>query len=248
MLKALCGSVLIYSITSLLNVANAEDPGKPTVTLPIKPFVAEYNILHKSDSVGKGIRQLKYLEDGNFEFSYNTQINWLIFSDTREEASTVSFDGKKLIPLQYVFKREGTGSDKKEHWLYNIENNHAINASKEKKLDYYLDLPDGIQDKLSYHLQHRINLIHNLQSKEFDYSVISNSGEVRNYAYSYDGTEDVSLPYGVVKTVKFKRVKNKRTTIIWFAPELNYLLVKLYQKKGSFEQFEAQLMSVKESD
>ncbi len=248
MLKALSGSVLVYSITCLLNVANAVDSAQPAATLPIKPFIAEYNILHKATPVGKGIRQLKYLDDGNFEFSYNTQIDWLIFSDTREEASTLGFDGKNLIPSQYVFKREGTGSDKKEHWLYNIENNHVINASKKKNIEYYLDLPDGIQDKLSYHLQHRINLINGLKLEEFDYSVISTSGKVRNYAYKYDGEEDVMLPYGLVKTVKFKRVKKKRTTIIWFAPELNHLLVKIYQRKGSFEQFEAQLVSVKESD
>jgi len=248
MLKALCGSVLLYSTTCLLNVANAETSDKATVTIPIKPFTAEYNIIHKSDPVGKGIRQLKHLENGDYEFSYNTQIDWLIFSDKREEASTVSFDGNKLIPSQYVFQREGTGSDKKEHWLYNVENNHVINASKKKQIEYFIDLPDGIQDKLSYHLQHRINLINNLQSNAADYSVISTSGKVRNYAYTYDGEEDVMLPYGLVKTVKFKRVKKKRTTIIWFAPELNYLLVKLYQKKGSFEQFEAQLVSVKESN
>jgi hypothetical protein len=248
MLKALCGSVLFYSITCLLNVANAENSAKTTVTIPIKPFIAEYNILHKANPVGKGIRQLKHLEDGNYEFSYNTQIDWLIFSDTREEASTVDYDGVNLIPSQYVFKRKGTGSDKKEHWLYNIENNHVINASKKKNIEYFIDLPDAIQDKLSYHLQHRINLINKLPSKESNYSVITTSGKVRNYAYKYDGEEDVMLPYGLVKTVKFKRVKNKRTTIIWFAPQLNYLLVKLYQKKGSFEQFEAQLVSVKESD
>ena len=54
------------------------------------------------------------------------------------------------------------------------------------------------------------------------------------------------LPYGLVKTVKFKRevVEKKRITYAWFAPELDYLLVKLYQIKGDVEQFEAQLESV----
>jgi len=248
MLKALCGSAILCSIISIANLANADDSAKNIAKLPIKPFIAEYNIIHKADPVGKGIRQLKHLENGEYEFSYNTQIDWLIFSDTREEASTVSYDGKNLIPSQYDFKREGTGKDKKQKWLYNIPNNHVIDASKAKTKELYIDLPEGIQDKLSYHLQHRVNLINNPQQKDSSFSVISTSGKVKNYTYKYDGEEDVMLPYGLVKTVRFKRVKNKRTTMIWFAPELNYLLVKLYQKKGSFEQFEAQLVSVKVTD
>ena len=54
------------------------------------------------------------------------------------------------------------------------------------------------------------------------------------------------LPYGLVKTIRLKRevVEKKRVTYAWFAPELNYLLVKLNQTKGDVEQFEAQLKSV----
>ena len=54
------------------------------------------------------------------------------------------------------------------------------------------------------------------------------------------------LPYGLIKTVKFKReiVNKKRITYAWFAPELDFLLVKLYQIKGGVEQFEAQLTAV----
>ena len=56
------------------------------------------------------------------------------------------------------------------------------------------------------------------------------------------------LPYGLVKAIRLKRevVDKKRVTYAWFAPELNYLLVKLYQVKGGVEQFEAQLTSITE--
>ena len=54
------------------------------------------------------------------------------------------------------------------------------------------------------------------------------------------------LPYGLVKTIRLKRevIEKKRVTYAWFAPELDYLLVKLHQIKGDVEQFEAQLQSV----
>jgi len=53
-----------------------------------------------------------------------------------------------------------------------------------------------------------------------------------------------------VKTIRLKRevIEKKRVTYAWFAPELNYLLVKLNQTKGDVEQFEAQLKSVANSN
>ena len=54
------------------------------------------------------------------------------------------------------------------------------------------------------------------------------------------------LPYGLIKTIRLKRevIEKKRITYAWFAPELNYLLVKLYQTKAGVEQFEAQLTAL----
>jgi len=78
------------------------------------------------------------------------------------------------------------------------------------------------------------------------YPVINTSGSIKEYDYQYDGEEELILPYGLIKTIRFKReVKEKeRITYAWFAPELDYLLVKLYQMKGRTEQFEAQLSSL----
>ncbi len=69
---------------------------------------------------------------------------------------------------------------------------------------------------------------------------------MKDYTYQYDGEEELILPYGLVKTVRYKReIKaKKRITYTWFAPELNYLLVKLYQIKAGNEQFEAQLSNL----
>ena len=105
---------------------------------------------------------------------------------------------------------------------------------------------DGLLDKLSYHLQNRIDLINNPNQKRFVYPVISTKGSVKNYEYLYDGEEELILPYGLVKTIRLKReiTEKKRVTYAWFAPDLNYLLVKLYQVKAGAEQFEAQLSSL----
>jgi len=230
--------------------ASSAQPALQTTKSPslsedlIAPFEATYSILHKSKEVGTAIRKLEKLTDNNYRYSYTTDIEWLIFDDKRTEESLVSIKNNYVIPQHYKYAREGTGRDKFYEWSYNVADNSATNLKKNETIT--LEFPENIQDSLSYHLQHRLNLIKNPEQKDFLYSVIKSSGSLREYAYEYDGEEEVMLPYGLINTIKLKReVKDKkRVTYAWFAPELDYLLVRLYQIKNGTQQFEAQLMVI----
>jgi len=210
----------------------------------IKPFTAKYTIIRKSDPVGTAVRQLKYLEDNKALYSYKTDIQWFIFTDNRSESSTISLKNNQVTPLHYQYSREGTGRDKSYEWQYDVTKNKTTDLKKKQTFD--IVFPTNIQDKLSYHFQHRLNLKQNPSQKHFVYPVIGTSGSIKNYVYQYDGEEELMLPYGTVQAIRLKRevVEKKRITYAWFAPELDYLLVKLYQAKGGVEQFEAQLDSV----
>jgi hypothetical protein len=228
-----------------VNQAQHQAPSIEKEKRTIPAFSANYTLLHKSDPVGKALRELIYLDDGQAVYHYETDIEWLIFSDARSETSTLSIDNGQVTPLHYIYKREGTGRDKNYEWRYQLQDKTATNVKKNESIT--LDDTNGLQDKLSYHLQNRLNLINNPEQKSFVYPVISTSGSVKDYTYIYDGEEELMLPYGLVKAIRLKREtpKKKRITYAWFAPELNYLLVKLYQVKAGTEQFEAQLSSVK---
>ncbi|WP_440875937.1 DUF3108 domain-containing protein [Thalassotalea sp. PLHSN55] len=233
---------LTLATISYANYANAQQSSPH-----IKPFTATYTIIHKSDPVGTGVRQLKYLADNQAEYSYHSDIKWLIFSDQRQETSRVNLVNSSVTPVEYKYAREGTGRDKHYHWTFDVANNSAEDLGRNKKRD--IEFPSDIQDKLSYHLQHRLSLIATPTQKTFTYPVISTSGKIKDYTYQYDGEEELMLPYGLVKTIRFKRevTEKKRITYAWFAPELNYLLVKLYQMKSGVEQLEAQLAKLEEN-
>jgi len=253
MLKAFNSLTLITCFISSLSLAKSAENSP---TLLVKPFTAKYSVIHKSDPVGTATRKLKVLENGTIEYSYHNYIEWLIFSDDRQETSILTLNQDKVVPLSYQYKREGTGRDKFYHWSYDSKNATAHNIKEDRTID--VDFSNNLQDKLSYHLQHRINLINSYQAAKdnkvaafnkqstFSYPVISTSGSIKNYIYQYDGEEELILPYGLIKTVKFKReiIEKKRVTYAWFAPELDFLLVKLYQVKGGVEQFEAQLTTL----
>ena len=212
----------------------------------IPPYRATYTLLHKSDPVGTAIRQLSYLDDNKIKYHYETDISWLIFSDKRSETAIIKIENKQVIPLSYDYKREGTGRDKYYQWQYDLAGKTATDVKNNKKIT--LDFTDGLLDKLSYHLQNRIDLINSPEQKRFVYPVISTRGSIKNYQYLYDGEEELILPFGLVKTIRLKRevLEKKRITYVWFAPELNYLMVKLYQVKAGAEQFEAQLSELEQ--
>lgn len=245
----ICLSVSLFSPPSLAETsqlpANKQTQAKKAMTPVVIPsYRATYTLLHKSDPVGIATRELTHLENNKIKYHYETDITWLIFSDKRSETAIVSVENNQVTPLRYAYFREGTGRDKSYQWQYDLAEKKAIDLNNDKTIT--LDFPEGLLDKLSYHLQNRLDLISNPDQKRFIYPVISAKGSIKNYEYQYDGEEELILPYGLVKTIRLKReiIEKKRITYAWFAPELNYLLVKLYQVKAGVEQFEAQLSKV----
>lgn len=239
-MKLSINALLVTLLTTLSCAASSKAP------VVLKDFEAGYNILRKGDLIGTGSRTLTHLPNGDILYKYHTDLEYFIFSDTREEKSTLTIDNNIVSPKQYIFERTGTGPDKYLQWTFDKKQNSASYRKEKDENDFHeitIDFSKNLQDKLSYHLQQRLSLINNPQQKHFVHPVIQKSGNIKNYVYEYDGEEELTLPYGNIQTVRFKRevVEKKRITYAWFAPELNYLLVRLHQIKDGVEQLEARL-------
>ena len=208
----------------------------------IPAFEAKYKISRGKKDLGTGHRKLKYLDNHSAEFSYNTDMKWFILSDKRQELSKVKLEQQRVVPLEYSFQRSGTGPNKHYHWLFAKDQGVVKNQLKNEQLT--LDYSQAIQDPLSYHLQQRVNLLTQPTSTEFSYTTFSGKGNIKERSYQFDLEETITLPYGEIKTVRYKReVKRKRkVTYVWFAPELDYMLVKIQQIKNKDEEFKAELI------
>ena len=79
--------------------------------------------------------------------------------------------------------------------------------------------------------------------KEFNYHVINYRGQERDYHLKVMGTEQLTLPYGMLEGIKVEIVRQNSTreTFAWFSPQLNYQLVRLQQFKDDKEQGDIQL-------
>ena len=77
------------------------------------------------------------------------------------------------------------------------------------------------------------------------YDFVNYRGELRTYGVEVVAKESLSLPYGEFDTVKVKLIRDSKTreTFAWFAPSLNYTLVRLQQFKDGEEQGDIKLKS-----
>jgi len=57
--------------------------------------------------------------------------------------------------------------------------------------------------------------------------------EIRRYEYTLQGEETIKVPAGTFRTLKYLRNRpgSSRATLIWFAPDIDYLPVKITQLK-----------------
>merc|ERR1711974_337832 len=106
--------------------------------------------------------------------------------------------------------------------------------------NYSLEWDNEIENQI-----YRIDLPRKLASGETttDYYFINYRGQKRHYGIEVVGKEKLNLPYGQLDTIKVKLVRDSKTreTFAWFAPELDYNLVRLQQFKDGDEQGDIKL-------
>ncbi|MDQ9093797.1 DUF3108 domain-containing protein [Pseudoalteromonas haloplanktis] len=204
-------------------------------------FEANYDILRKGESHGQGVRTLKKLADNSYQVSYHSDIEWMIFSDSRKETSNFTYTDEKVTPVSYSMIRTGTGPDKE--YTLQFDNAKKQISSSESKYPLECQWTDQFQDSISYQVQVREEL--KMGKTSFSYPLVDKKGNCRDYNFEVVGTEMISLPIGNIEAIKVKRLydNDKRQALAWFAPEMDYMLVRMWKGEKGMEQFEVQLKS-----
>ena len=208
------------------------------ITVGFKPFMASYQILRSGKKHGEASRYLK--RDGiGYELGYSSKISWLVFKDERKERSRFVIEQGRIKPSHYLMQRSGTGPSRH----YELSLDWAQKQLKTEKTQVVKQVPwnDQWLDMLSFHGQIVLDI---QQGKtDFVYDVLNRHGENRSYKYKVTTEEWLSLPYGKVKAIRLERYGQgpDKQVYAWLAPELDYLLVRLWQSEDDVEQFDVQL-------
>jgi len=192
---------------------------------PLQPFLASYELDWDGpvSISGDTVRELKKTAQGEWQFqSKATSMFASIFEETN-----FKWGEQTLLPIHYTFKRSVFGKKRSAVIRFDWTNYQVTNDVENKP--WQMAITAGVQDKLSYQLLLQQELAKGKQ--EFSYSV-ADGGTLKEYKFKVIGEEKIQAPIGTYDAIRVQRVRdadNPRQTFIWFAPELDFQIIKLKQ-------------------
>ena len=227
-LKPVIGSLLILLLGN--TAARASEPG-------VAPFTLAYSFS------GSGVpfsisaeRTLKAIGNGQWEMQIRAKN---LLGEIRE---TTRFTWHECVPRSHYYGnyRRGLGREREAALVLDHNNGRATltrNGEFSRDFEIGRDTTDILSQTLALQCL--------LQRGGTGATTLDVASERRREPMTYQrlGEERVRTPAGRFNTVKLERVRDDdsgRRTLLWFAPELDYTLVKMIQENGD-DEYELEL-------
>lgn len=198
------------------------------------PFTATYQAEIKGFSV-TAQRSLSVRKDGLLELSFSARS---LFAQIDESSRFNWLEGGQLQPQHYEYHRTGLGRDRHAKLSFDWPALTVTNDVQDKA--WKMPLPAQAQDKLSYQLQLRHDLINQRTDMQYE---VADGGKLKTYGFELLGNEVLSTPLGSFNTVKVKRFRSHsdRQTIIWLAPDWDHLIIRIQHTSKDGKDYEISL-------
>ena len=205
--------------------------------LELKPFSASYTADWKQVPIsGTASRSLEALDNGRWELNFEASMLVASLSET----STFRMENDAFLPLTYRFDRSGLGKAKQIELDFDWTEKQVLGNDRGDPVRFPLNR--GIQDKSTYQLVLQHDVADGKQS--MSYQVIDGD-EVETYDFRVLGEERVRTKAGLIDAIKVERVRDptqsSRKTVLWFAKDWNYLLVRLHQVEKDGKEYQIML-------
>jgi len=209
----------------------------PAQALELKPFSASYTADWKQLPIsGTAERSLQRQDDGRWLLNFEAAM--LVASLTEE--STLRVENASFLPLTYRFNRSGLGKSKQIELDFDWTEKQVLGSDRGEPVR--LPLNRGLQDKSTYQLVLQYDVA--AGKKSMSYQVIDGD-EIETYDFRVLGAETVRTKTGLIDAIKVERVRDptqsKRKTVLWFAKDWDYLLVRLHQVETDGKEYQIML-------
>ena len=204
----------------------------------LHPFSASYTADWKQLPMS-GSAERSLTKNGDGSWTLNFKASMMIASLT--ETSTLTLDKDTLLPQSYHFERGGLGKAKKADLDFDWTAKMVTGTDRGDAVK--IPLNRGMVDKSTYQLA----LQHDVAAgkKTMSYQVVDD-GEVDTYDFRVLGAEKVETKAGKIDAIKVERVRDptqsKRITVMWFAKDWDYLLVRLQQVETDGKEYNIMLL------
>lgn len=216
-----------FNLLAALMIASlAMQPAYAQTQPELKPYVARYNVKYRGISGGDLEFTLKSDGNGHYTFISHVLPNFLgglFISDQAEDSSEMQLEGSTLRPLK--FRSDDGGKETLKDISYDFDWSKSSVNGRYKDQDFHLDVPAGVQDRLSIQLAAALAL---QAGREPGHLVMIEKDELQDYNITRVGNEHVRVAAGEydVVVLKSEREGSSRTTRYWNAAKLGYIPVR----------------------
>ncbi|MBT1445988.1 DUF3108 domain-containing protein [Shewanella sp. JM162201] len=227
----------LYSLAlPLLSLSFGTTAAQPQSALT--PFEADYRVMYGDIGLGKAHFSLPQGKDNYYEYLFTSELSLLILSDERSIKSKFRLTERGLEPMVFNHQRTGTGPDFSEQVAFLKDK--SIVRSNYKGEHVELPFTDKLFDTMMVQLQFRMDLL--AGSEKLEYHMVKDN-EVDEYSFKRVGPEAITIDGKTYNTLKLEVIRdnNKRKTVVWMAPELAYLPVRMTHFEKGDKQLDVQL-------
>jgi len=147
---------------------------------------------------------------------------------TAREIARFRYDENGFQPLSYRLDDGVAKAENDSNIQFNWQTGIATSTHETETVE--LPIRAGMLDRLTADIAAIQKLRNGETLTGFD---LVDRNEIRRYEFTLQGEETINVPAGTFKTVKYLRARpgSSRATLIWFAPDMEYLPVKITQLK-----------------
>ncbi len=209
----------------------------PAAAFELQPFSASYTADWKQLPIsGSAERSLKALDNNRWQLEFEASM--LVASIN--ESSTFEFNKDTFQPFSYRYKRGGMGKSKLIELDFDWSQKQVIGTNRDESI--HLPLNRGLLDKSTYQLALQVDVANGKTSMSYQ---VVDGDEVDTYDFRVLGPDRVRTKAGLIDAIQVERVrdptKSSRKTVLWFAKDWDYLLVRLHQQETDGKSYQIML-------
>lgn len=210
----------------------------------LAPFIAEYAVKYSSLSVGDSRLELRRdAEPGHWIVESRASASGLarlVASGTVLQRSRLRVRGDSVQPLQFRFDDGMERSDKDVSLDFDWAAGRVTGIARGKPVD--VAATANAQDPVSIQIATMVALLNGGQPGEIP---LIEGPRVKHYSYDFERAERLATGAGTFDTLVYRSARqgSDRATLLWLAPSLGYLAVRVEQQRKGRKLFAMSLQS-----
>ncbi len=234
------GLLILFSLSPVLQ---ADYPGSFAPVVSPHDYTAVYQVLRNEKDVGEVTISLAHQDDVWTLHGYIHDMRGLakVLNIKGSQTSTGRWKDGRFLPDDYKVRFSLIGY--KTGWNAEFDWSTGVVTTTGKDGETQLSLTDGAMDPFSLSLNIRSLLVENQTQMTLE---VIDKDIVDREVYSADPDALFNSALGCLRATRVRRVRenSKRTSMVWYANDHNYVPVLMHHSKKKGNKLELQIISL----